>query len=51
MLRRELLSLCQACAESHGNIFNYSKTVCMTFKAKSAKSSIHPITDTWVVKI
>jgi len=46
----ELLSMCHAYAESHGNIFNYSKTVCMTFKAKSAKSS-HPITDTWVVKI
>jgi len=27
MLRRELLSVCQACAESHANIFNYSKTV------------------------
>ena len=31
MLRRELLSVCQAYAESHGNIFNYSKTVCMTW--------------------
>jgi len=31
MLRRELLSVCQAFAESHGNIFNYSKSVCMTF--------------------
>jgi len=27
--------MCQAYAESHGNIFNFSKTVCMTFKAKS----------------
>jgi len=33
MLRRELLSVCQAYAEPHGNIFNYSKTVCMTFRA------------------
>jgi len=32
MLRREFLSMYQAYAESHGNIFNYSKTVCMTFK-------------------
>jgi len=43
MLRRELLSVCQACAESHGIIFNYSKTVCMTFKAKSAKSTVTPL--------
>jgi len=27
MLQRELLSVWQAYAESHGNIFNYSKTV------------------------
>ena len=50
MLRRELLSVCQAYAESHGNIFNYSKTLCMTFKAECKKHS-HPITDTWVVKV
>jgi len=43
MLRRELLSACQAHTESHGNIFNCSKTVCMTFKAKSAKSTVTPI--------
>jgi len=43
MLRRELLSVCQANAESHGNIFNYSKTVCMTFKVKSAKSTVTPL--------
>ena len=42
MLRRGLLSVCQAYAELHGNIFNYSKTVCMTFKAMSAKSTITP---------
>jgi len=40
MLEREFLSVCQAYAESHGNIFNYSKTVCMTLKAKSAKSTV-----------
>jgi len=43
MLQRELLSVGQAYAESHGNIFNYSKTVCMTFKAKSAKSTVAPL--------
>jgi len=42
MLRRELLSVCETYAESHGNIFNYSKTICMTFKAKSAKSTETP---------
>ena len=43
MLRRELLSVCQAYAESHGNIFNHRKTVCMTRKAKSAKSTVTPL--------
>jgi len=42
-LRSERLSVCQAYAESHGNIFNYSKTVCMTFKAKSAKITVTPL--------
>jgi len=32
------LGLCQFYAESHEIIFNYSKIVCMLFKAKSAKS-------------
>ena len=41
----------QACTKSHGNIFNYSKTVCMMFKAKSAKKYSHSITDTQVIKI
>jgi len=41
--RKELLSVCQAHAESHGNIFNCSKTVGMTFKAKSAKSTVTPL--------
>jgi len=42
MLRRDLLAVWQAYAESHGNIFKCSKTVCMTFKAKSAKSTVTP---------
>jgi len=40
MLQRELLSVSHAYAESHRNIFNYSKTVCMTFKPKSSKSTV-----------
>jgi len=48
MMRRELLSMCQAYAESHGNIFNYSKTICLTFKAKSAESTVTPLlTNGW----
>jgi len=45
MLRKELLSVCQAYAESHGNIFNCSKTVGMMFKAEteSAKSTVTPL--------
>ena len=35
--------MCQAYAESHGIIFNCNKTVCMTFKAKRAKSTATPI--------
>jgi len=35
--------VCQAYAESHGIIFNCNKTVCMTFKAKSAKSTATPV--------
>jgi len=35
--------VCQAYAESHGIIFNCNKTVCMTFKAKSAKSAATPL--------
>jgi len=37
------LSACQAYTEAHGNIFNYSKTVCMTFKAKCEKSTVTPL--------
>jgi len=40
MIRRELLSVCQVYAESHGNIFNCGKTVCMTFEAMSAKNTV-----------
>jgi len=48
MLRRELLSVCQAYAESHGSIFSCSKTVGMTFEAKSAKSIVTPLlTNEW----
>jgi len=37
------LDVCQAYAESHGIIFNCNKTVCMTFKAKCAKSTVTPL--------
>ena len=40
---QSILDVCQAYAESHGIIFNYSKTVCKTFKAKSAKSAVTPL--------
>jgi len=43
MLRREHLSVCHAYAEAHGSIFNYSKIVCMSFKAKSAKKAATPL--------
>jgi len=36
---QRILDVCQAYADSHGIIFNCNKTVCMTFKAKSAKST------------
>jgi len=39
---QSILDVCQAYAESHGIIFNCSKTVCMTFEAKSAKSAVTP---------
>ena len=35
--------VCLAYAESHGIIFNCNKTVCMTFKAKSARSTAIPV--------
>ena len=33
----------RAYAEWHGTIFNYSKTIFMTFKARSAKSTVTPL--------
>jgi len=42
---QSILHVCRAYAESHGIIFNCSKTVCMTFKAQCKKHSNH-ITDT-----
>jgi len=40
---QRILDVCQAYAESHGIIFNCNKTVCMMFKAKSAKSTLTPL--------
>jgi len=40
---QRILDVCQAYAESHGIIFNCKKTVCMTFKAKSARSTATPV--------
>jgi len=40
---KPILDVCQTYAESHGIIFNSSKTFFMTFKAKSAKSVVTPL--------
>jgi len=40
---QRILDVCQAYAESHGIIFNCNKTVCRTFKAESAKSTVTPL--------
>jgi len=40
---QRILGVCQAYVESHGIIFNCNKTVCMTFKDKSAKSTATPL--------
>ena len=40
---QRVLDVCQAYAESHGIIFDCNKTVCLTFKAKSAKSTATPL--------
>jgi len=40
---QRILDVWQAYEESHGIIFNCNKTVCMTFKAKSAKSTATPV--------
>ena len=37
---QRILDVCQAYAESHGIIFSCNKTVCMTFKAMRAKSTV-----------
>ena len=37
---QSILDVCQVDAESHGIIFNCSKTVCMTFKAKTTKNTV-----------
>ena len=40
---QSILDVCQAYAESYGIIFNCSKTICVTFKAKTAKSTVTPL--------
>ena len=40
---QRMRDVCQTYAESHGMIFNCNKTVCMTFKAKSAKITATPV--------
>jgi len=40
---QRILDVCQAYPESHGIIFNCNKTVCMTFKAKNARSTATPV--------
>jgi len=40
---QRILVVWQAYADSHGIIFNCNKTVCMTFKAESAKSTVTPL--------
>jgi len=40
LLNQSILDVCQAYAESHGIIFNCSKTVCITFKTNSAISTV-----------
>jgi len=40
---QQILDVCQAYAEWHGIIFNCNKAVSMTFKAKSAKSTVTPV--------
>jgi len=37
---QSVLDMFQAYAESHGIIFNCSKSVCMMFKSKSVKSTV-----------
>jgi len=48
---QSILEVCQAYAESHEIIFNCSKTVCMMFKAKSAKSTVIQLPTLGVLKV
>ena len=40
---QSILDVCQDYAKSHGNIFNCSKTDCMTFKTKRTKCTVIPL--------
>ena len=40
---QSILDVCQAYAESHGIIFNCSKTVCITFETKTTESTLIPL--------
>jgi len=40
---QSILDVCQAYAELRGVNLNFNKTVCMTFKAKIAKSTVTPL--------
>ena len=40
---QRILDVFQVYAELHGIIFNYNKTLSMTFKAKSEKSTVTPL--------
>ena len=40
---QSILDVFQAYTKSHGIIFNCSNTVCMTFKAKTVKSTVIPL--------
>ena len=42
---QSILDVCQAYTKSHEIIFNSSNTVCMTFKAKTAKRTVIPLSD------
>ena len=40
---QSILDVCQAYTKSHGIIFNCSNTLCVTFKAKTVKSTVIPL--------
>jgi len=48
---QSILDVCQADAGLHEIIFNCSKTVCMMFRAKSAKSTAIPLLTLGVLKV